>query len=327
MKIEMGESLLYSWLRHIKSCQIVQTNWKTSHAWTLHNEIELTTMFDELNAHFTASTGAKLFKKTTSLGQLLKQGECDVLGTTVQAGIPSYCAVDVAFHENGLNYGSKQETILKVVAKCIRTAFCLYAYFNTKEGDVIFASPFVSNGIQTEVEKHLNDLNFYFNSKGLSFKVQLICNDEFNKQILDPVLVTCKGAADTSELFARAYKLIDMFVNKKHRSSKVTVSPVAATSPAAGAYTHMKPGIIANSVVRNILQTVSIPAKELAELQDPACCAKVLGLRYALLVDNRTTNRDRYYATPVTIAGKDYYICNDWYENKKHLLIDWIDAH
>ena len=49
--------------------------------------------------------------------------------------------------------------------------------------------------------------------------------------------------------------------------------------------------------------------------------------RYALLVDNRTINRDRYYATPITIAGKDYYICNDWYENKKHLLIDWIAAH
>lgn len=327
MKIEMGESLLYSWLRHIKSCQIVQTNWKTSYTWTLYNEIELTTMFDELNAHFTSVTGVKLFKKTASLGQLLKQGECDVLGITVQAGVPGYCAVDVAFHENGLNYGSKQETILKVVVKCIRTAFCLHAYFNTQEGDIIFASPFVSNGIKTEVEKHLNDLNSYFASKGLAFRTRLICNDEFNHQILDPVLVACKGAADTSELFARAYKLIDMFATKKHRSGKATVSPIAVTATSSGAYTHMKPGIIANSVVRNILQTVNIPKKELADLQDPAYCAKAFGLRYALLVDNRTINRDRYYATPITIAGKDYYICNDWYENKKHLLIDWIAAH
>lgn len=27
MKIEMGESLFYSWLRHVKECQIVQTSW------------------------------------------------------------------------------------------------------------------------------------------------------------------------------------------------------------------------------------------------------------------------------------------------------------
>ena len=30
MKIEMGKSFLYSWLRHVKECQIVQTNSKIS---------------------------------------------------------------------------------------------------------------------------------------------------------------------------------------------------------------------------------------------------------------------------------------------------------
>ena len=37
MKIEMGESLFYSWLRHVKECQIVQTNWKVSSQWQLSN--------------------------------------------------------------------------------------------------------------------------------------------------------------------------------------------------------------------------------------------------------------------------------------------------
>ena len=30
MKIEMGKSLPYSWLRYVKECQIVQTNSKIS---------------------------------------------------------------------------------------------------------------------------------------------------------------------------------------------------------------------------------------------------------------------------------------------------------
>ena len=38
MKIEMGKSLFYSWLRHVKECQIVQTNWMTSSQWQLSNE-------------------------------------------------------------------------------------------------------------------------------------------------------------------------------------------------------------------------------------------------------------------------------------------------
>lgn len=41
MKIEMGESLFYSWLRHVKKCQIVQTNWMTSSQWQLSNEDRL----------------------------------------------------------------------------------------------------------------------------------------------------------------------------------------------------------------------------------------------------------------------------------------------
>lgn len=30
MKIEIGESLILSWLKHVNNCQIVQLNWKPS---------------------------------------------------------------------------------------------------------------------------------------------------------------------------------------------------------------------------------------------------------------------------------------------------------
>ena len=30
MATDMGESLMQSWLRHVKGCDIVQTNWKAS---------------------------------------------------------------------------------------------------------------------------------------------------------------------------------------------------------------------------------------------------------------------------------------------------------
>jgi hypothetical protein len=49
MKIEMGESLLYSWLRHVKECQIVQTNRKVSLKWELKNEDKLTEIMERTN--------------------------------------------------------------------------------------------------------------------------------------------------------------------------------------------------------------------------------------------------------------------------------------
>lgn len=35
MKIEMGESLLQSYLKHVENCLVSQTNWKTSSNWNI----------------------------------------------------------------------------------------------------------------------------------------------------------------------------------------------------------------------------------------------------------------------------------------------------
>ena len=35
MKIEIAESLIYSYLKHVEGCRIVQTNWTTSGNWTV----------------------------------------------------------------------------------------------------------------------------------------------------------------------------------------------------------------------------------------------------------------------------------------------------
>lgn len=39
MKIEIAESLVYSWLRKVRNCRIVQTNWKPAPEWA--RDIEL----------------------------------------------------------------------------------------------------------------------------------------------------------------------------------------------------------------------------------------------------------------------------------------------
>jgi hypothetical protein len=41
MKIEIGESLVYSYLKHIEGCRVVQTNWKTSGLWAITKYVVL----------------------------------------------------------------------------------------------------------------------------------------------------------------------------------------------------------------------------------------------------------------------------------------------
>jgi len=80
MKIEMGEFLFYSWLRHTKECQVVQTNWKVSPQWQLQHEDELSVLMQIMDGHFSDKYGYKIYKKSPSLSQLIQQGECDAVG-------------------------------------------------------------------------------------------------------------------------------------------------------------------------------------------------------------------------------------------------------
>ena len=104
MKIEMGESLFYSWLRHIKVCQMVQTNWTTSNKWPLCHKEKLEEIKQLTDNFFSTNYDYSIYKNNASLSQLLQQAECDVIGISIQNGSNKVYAVDVAFHENGLNY-------------------------------------------------------------------------------------------------------------------------------------------------------------------------------------------------------------------------------
>lgn len=140
MKIEIGESLMMSWLRHAKNCQLVQLNCQPSvNPWELYNEAELEIIMKETQDLFYAKFGLDIYKGTSSCLQLLQQGEIDALGIEINSGSANNIyGIDIAFHESGLNYGTKDVTVARVVKKMIRSAMIIQGYFNIEK---IFAAP------------------------------------------------------------------------------------------------------------------------------------------------------------------------------------------
>ena len=114
MKIEIGESLGYSYLRHVKQCWLAQANWKVSEHWPrrLDNK-ELDAMFADIKGRF--DPDGSVFKKTASAAQFLRQAEIDVVGVDWEGGVH---ALDIAFHEAGLNYGGGADN--RVLKKLLR---------------------------------------------------------------------------------------------------------------------------------------------------------------------------------------------------------------
>ena len=201
MKVEVGESLCYSYLRHVKQCWLVQSNWKVSEHWDrLMSDSDLESLFQSMRGLF--DPDGSVFGKTKRARQLLKQGEVDVVGVGQDGSVH---AVDVAFHRAGLNYGGGADK--RVLKKLLRTMMILQAYrpADTKL-HIYFVSPKVHRAMQEPLETVFTRLRAQYPE----IEWHLLINNSFAEQVVGATLEKTTSVEDTSELFARAAKLLDL---------------------------------------------------------------------------------------------------------------------
>ena len=237
MSENLGESLIFSWLKHVKHCQIIQSNWtyipslidleKDSRIIELK---ELKKKVEDYFANDFKNEESELiknsfkncknfngefnvFSKKLDLKQLIIQGEVDLLGVKMNDILCDYYAVEVAYHQSGLGYGGKKENAMRVVKKLFRAAVYLNLYFNTKKGNVIFVTPNVKNGDIDFVKKCIDKLEYLMEDNGYSFSVKLYSNEDFRNNILMEVIEKTKGIKSSSENFIRAYKMFKNYLN------------------------------------------------------------------------------------------------------------------
>ena len=343
MKIEIGESLFYSWLRHVKECQIVQTNWKISPKWEIKFSDDLENIMSKTDELFSSKYGYKIYKQNTSLKQLLQQAECDALGVCVRDGVSEIYAVDVAFHESGLNYGGLDETVARVAKKCIRTAMSIYGCFGAKKANIIFASPKINKQILYALQPCFIDLNEMMLEMEFKFDFRIIANDDFLNSVLEPILEISGNVADTSELFMRSYQMLTLFGINLQNEEKFEKSRLeSATRNCQSSenyidnknnqddYADRKVGWVANNIMRKILESGKVDPSEVSRLQDKKYSKDNLGLNLPVLVmANAEYDKARYYVDPILINGIYYKLCREWYENRlnndRPYLIEWVN--
>ena len=320
MKIEIGESLFYSWLKHKQKCQIVQTNWKISNSWDKYtNTIDLNRIRNQIDIDEELK-GYNIFKQNAGLDQIIKQAECDVIGIHFEgdAILPKIIAIDVAFHENGLNYGKYKITIAKVLNKCFRTALCILLYFGRTDAEIYFASPKINDKMCEEIDVCLSKIQNVLEQNNFHFKFILRANDDF-KTILDEVINECGNIADTSELFVRSIQLESLFENKKKQNKSVLSFDNDSSNIKIGKYV--------NEELRPILRRMN--PKDIDDLMNSQYSYDSFGLSYPLLVKKNGSyfDKNRYYKEIVIINDEEYYLCNMWYERQRGKLEKWINDH
>ncbi|MPM26896.1 hypothetical protein SDC9_73401 [bioreactor metagenome] len=341
MKIEVGESLILSWLRHCKNCQVVQLNWKPStSSWELYNEVELENLMAITGEYFKTKYGLDIYKQNRSVLQLLNQGEIDALGVTLKgAKIEEIYAVDIAFHEGGLNYGNKEGTIASVVKKMLRTAMIIYGYFDLTYGDVIFASPKVNNSLILLLEQCIGDLNIFMREQGYNFNFILHINNDFKEKIFEPVISMATSVADTSELFMRSIQMYNLFSND-HKEKKgfpreaASLKMVEPQGQDLSGLEEVKIGALVRSTVRRLVDENKLNEEMIHKLTTYEYSKTNFNINYPFLLQinksetyeeqRKVNGRPRYWSEIFKINEEEYYLCQEWFESNRSFFMDWL---
>lgn len=326
MKIEVAESLVYSYLKHVEGCRIIQTNWKTSGKWeiTRYDTHHARILFEKINK----SKNFNRIFKNNSFDQLIKQAEIDVLGLNPAEN--SIFGIDVAFHEAGLNYGGATETSERVFKKIFRTILIMQSYF--KDFDK-FNSYFVTPKANPSHENSLRDLiheaNEIINDESISIK--LLTNDEFFDEIVTPVLKEIENENDTSELFSRAFKLLRLDNRKQPEESIKTnrIRKSTALNTIKTTENDMKIGQFVQFSIIKAFENNLISKEEIIKLQDKEYSKQVFNQNFEILRSSEKEITDeggrcRYY-TKSKFCG-DYYLTSQWFEYHWTPFKNWLTS-
>jgi hypothetical protein len=154
----------------------------------------------------------------------------------------------------------------------------------------------------------------------------LLLNDEYGREMLNPVRNLVAEVSDTAELFLRAMQLV--FASDVPRRGENSVEErLSCNTDNSGCENVIKTGRLANTVMRAILEGLDNDS-EIADLLSAEYSREAFGLHFPLLVrvGDRYEQR-RYYADPLNICGVSYCLCNDWYERNRAALEAWIAQH
>ncbi len=314
MTQEMGESLIYSWLRHVKGCQIVQTNWTASPTWDMRYFMEA----QDLYSRFLKDTSTEDLVEDEckiSFKQSLYQTEIDVIGlnkTSLSHNGKIYAA-EVAFHSDGLHYNKngKNNSTGKVISKLIKNAVAVYAIWGNIEAEVLFVTPVISHEFNQSIQSYITFLNQLASNYGLKYNFRFVAGDDFKLRIIDPVYIMSQGVNDSSEMFLRAQKLLDI-------SGVLSVKNNLKNPDSFEEFGAI--GEIANKALRACLSNLNITQKIITGLKPLMNSSKLAPI--VNIVPQGLSNR--YYKTPIMAKNGEFYLCNHWFVNKKTDLINYI---
>lgn len=334
MKIEMCEQLACAWLRYVKDCQVVQTNWTPSPdeaQYVGHSKIE-----DIVNLcrEVLGEDYERTFKKSTPT-QIFNQCEIDVIGVRLEGKtVERVYLVDTAFHVGGLGYRDNEARVTK---KILRAALVAAVVFPDSPLHIIFTTPKARPKDVSDLNKVGDMLRTLFSERSMDVEISIFMNESFASEMLSPLVQKSSRISDSNMLFLRALQLCHLshFLTDPSDGGAVGAEEMVGEDlTAIGAQDRVQRGSN-KEVVRSIVETL---LGSDGQLKRPVMLSDLTSVEYAKihfglsgfpfmasvdaisLKDNR-----RYYPELVRINGADYRVCSQWIPERMKKLLAWYD--
>jgi hypothetical protein len=123
---------------------------------------------------------------------------------------------------------------------------------------------------------------------------------------------------------------------EEYIGSEKEVVVAGAVEPVLGF--ERKIGVIAQTDLKKLLESGRVPLSVIENLKDKRYSKNTFDLNFPLLrevtdmgkIDELKmdhTERSRYYAKPISVLGKKYLLCSQWYDSSKTRLVQWIGKY
>jgi hypothetical protein len=335
MKIEIGEFLILSWLRHVRGCIVTQMNWSPSPAWPIAHERELRATFEAIRSFSDDTIGRSSFGQV-DFEAFVRHASVDVLGLRLDhaSGGIDAIAVDSAINHTELPHGSAEETMVRLIQRMTRAGFALAAYLAPRQASVVFATPWLAMATRQEVQRHLGLLELRLAEQRheavshLRFRV--IADGDFADEIVQPVLEHVDAVADTSELVGQPQR------PTPPGSAGTGSGPRGVDRPSQAI---IKQGSRIGEHVRRTMTELAasgrLTTRIVGDLLDARYCKARFNLGYPFLkpVDgsiplsrqgNDRHGRGRYWKKPLRVGDREFLMCNNWFVWQRDAFDAWV---
>jgi hypothetical protein len=195
-----------------------------------------------------------------------------------------------------------------------------------KEADIYFITPFTQKVHRNKYAEIKKSVEHFFDEQGFNFVFHFYSNEDFYSSIFHPVERISKVEKDTSELFARALILTRLMDNEMKEKNKLFETTVQENPYLE----ERKIGQIIREVFDLFAKKQLLSKSTIEYLQQSDFSKKTFGITFPVLIDNEDKRFDekgraRYYASPYKLNGKEYFLCNHWFEKQKEDLIKWYN--